>query len=207
MGIEIKVFSDYVCPFCYLGKAIVDLLSKEYTLCVTWLGFELHPSTPPLGTPLAERFAPEQLDRLFSTLRARAEEMGVPLAKPEILPNSRLALEAAEYARDRGCFEQFHEAIFRAYFVEGKNIGRFHVIAEAAAYSGLDPQAVKSVLESGLYSSRLASAREEAKAWGVKGIPFFVIEDQTTIEGARSLDEFRAAIQAVLKQDRGSPQA
>lgn len=202
MAIEIRVFSDYVCPFCYLGKGILERLSEEYDLEVTPLGYELHPSTAPLGVPLAELFPAADIDALFAAVRERAAELGLPFGRPEILPNSRLALEAAEYARDRGCLEEFHNAVFHAYFAEGQNIGRFRVLAPLAERCGLDPKALRTVLESRIYAPRLEAIREEASRMGVRGIPFFVIARKLTREGAGELDDFRAALDSLLKTAR-----
>ena len=161
---------------------------------MTWLPYELHPETPPEGVPLAERFPPAQVEKMYSTLRARGEEFDLQFGPLHTLPNSRLALETGEYARDRGCFQEFHEGMFRSYFSEGLDIGHFRVVAAVAARCGLDAHAVKTVLESKIYAPRLKATREEARSYGLTGIPTFIIGGRFKIVGAQPLENLRSVL-------------
>lgn len=157
----------------------------------------MHPDTPLKGARLADRFPNADLETLYAPLQARGEELGLVINPVQTLPNSRLALESAEYARDRGCFEEFHDSVFRAHFAEGRDIGRFRVIADIAQQCGLDPQAVRTVLESKIYTPRLRAARDEGQAYGLKGIPLFVINERFSIVGAQPLERFRDMLASV----------
>ncbi len=155
------------------------------------MGYELHPETPPKGSLLSDRFPGVNLDQMYAPIRARGEELGLLFGDVRVLPNTRLALETAEYARDRGCFDEFHDRMFRAYFTEGRDIGRFHVVADVARECGLDPAAVKTVLESKIFAPRLAGARDEARSYGITGIPTFIVDGHFVIVGAQPLDQFK----------------
>ncbi len=122
--INFKIFSDYICPFCYIGKGIVDQLKKEYAIDDTWVSYELHPETPPAGMLLSERFKGYDLSSFYNQLRERGKEVGVVFGTHTLLSNSRLALMASEYARDKNRYDSFHENIFHAYFTEGLDIGK-----------------------------------------------------------------------------------
>jgi len=165
------------------------------------VGYELHPDTPPKGTRLSDRLPGTDLEALYAPLRARGEELGLVFNPVETLPNSRLALESAEYARDRGCFAEFHDHMFRAYFTQGRDIGRFHVVADIARQCGLDPDAVRTVLESKIYAPRLAAAREEGRAYGLKGIPLFIVNERFSIVGAQPLERFRGMLSSIVQGD------
>lgn len=191
MTIEVKVFSDYICPFCYIGKGLLDRLSEEYALRVTWLGFELHPETPTQGLSMAERFPDRDLTKMYDALNARGAELGLDIKPVEVLSNSRLALEAAEFARDQGRFASFHAAVFDAYFGQGLDIGRFRVLRQVATDLGLDTAALREALEHKTYAERLSAVRDQALEQELTGLPTFVVNDRHRIVGAQPLEAFR----------------
>jgi predicted DsbA family dithiol-disulfide isomerase len=189
--INFKIFSDYICPFCYIGKGIVDQLKKEYAINDKWVSYELHPETPPAGMLLSERFKGYDLSSFYDQLRARGKEVGVDFGTHTLLSNSRLALMASEYARDLDRYDSFHENIFHAYFTEGLDIGRLDVIASVAKKSGLDEKATINAVNDGRYASRLNEARKEGQLIGLTGVPLFVIENKYKIVGAQPIETFR----------------
>ena len=189
--INFKIFSDYIWPFCYIGKGIVDQLKKEYAINDKWVSFELHPETPPAGMLLSERFKGYNLSSFYDQLRARGKEVGVVFSDLTVLSNSRLALMASEYARDLGRYDLFHQNIFHAYFTEGLDIGNLKVIANIAKKSGLDEKETLSAVRDGRYASRLNETRKEATLIGLTGVPLFVIENKHKIVGAQPIETFR----------------
>ncbi|WP_419786022.1 DsbA family oxidoreductase [Pseudodesulfovibrio sp.] len=191
MSITVRIFSDFVCPFCYVASGIIDKLSDEFDLDVTWVGHELHPETPPEGVDVLEMVDPFDLEQVTATLRERGEPYGLTFCDMERLSNSRLALEAAEFARDAGHYKDFHHAAFRAYFTEGRDLGDRDVLRAIAKECGLDVAAMDVALEDRRYSERIDQGDEEAERLGVKAIPCFFIEDQPRLIGAVSEKEFR----------------
>lgn len=189
--IEIKIFSDYIWPFCYIGKGIVDHLKKEFDIDETWLSFELHPETPPNGILLSERFKGYDVSQMYDQLRKRGKEYGIVFGDRTLLSNSRKALEASEYARDMGKYESFHENIFHAYFTEAQDIGRSEVIATVAKNSDLNADDLLSAMQDERYKSRLDSAREEARMIDLTGVPTFIINGKYKIVGAQQTEVFR----------------
>ncbi len=140
MPVSITIFSDFVCPFCYVGTGIVDKLSEEFDLDVTWVGHELHPETPRQGVLLAEVFDPFDIEQVTFECRRRGEPYGLAFGELTWLSNTRMALEVAEFARDVGRFEAFHHAMFKAYFTDGRDIGDRAVIRSVAEECGLDSE-------------------------------------------------------------------
>ena len=110
-----------------------------------------------------------------------------------LLSNTHAAIAAAEFARDEGSFERFHEALFQAYFVEGRDIGDRGVIAGLAAGCGLEPARMDAAMEGGTYDVRLAAVRREAANWLLQGVPTFIVNGEHKIVGAQPLDTFRSA--------------
>ena len=189
--INFKIFSDYIWPFCYIGKGIVDRLKKEYAIEDKWVSYELHPETPPTGMLLSERFKGYDLSSFYENLRAQGKAVGVVFGNLKVLSNSKLALMASEYARDLGRYDSFHENIFHAYFTEGQDIGRLDVITDVAGKSGLDEKETLSAVNDGRYTSLLNETRKEGQLLGLTGIPLFVIENKYKITGAQPMETFR----------------
>jgi len=196
MPISVRIFSDFVCPFCYVGSGIIDKLSSEFDLEVTWVGHELHPETPAEGLDILDVVDPFDLEQVTQTLRERGEPYGLTFGDMTRLSNSRTALEAAEFARDAGRYDAFHHAAFRAYFTEGRDIGDRAVLRAVAEAAGLDPDGLDAALDDGRYRERLRTAHEEADRLGVKAIPCFFIADQPRLVGAVSEAAFRERLQA-----------
>ena len=189
--INFKIYSDYIWPFCYIGKGLVDRLKKEYAINDHWVSFELHPETPPEGMLLSERFKGYDLSSFYEQLRKRGKEVGVVFGTHTLLSNSRLALIASEYARDQGRYDAFHENMFHAYFTEGLDIGKPDVIADVARKSGLDEKETLNAVRDGRYASRLNEVRKEGELLGLTGIPLFIIENKYKITGAQPIETYR----------------
>ena len=125
-----------------------------------------------------------------------AEEVGLKLLRPPFIPCSLPALEAAEYAREQGKFDQYHLAVFKAYWEEAKNIGFRDVLLQVAQDSGLDVKEVESCLDSGRYAKLVKQHSEEAKQSGIGGIPSYIIGDHL-LEGAQPYPVFQRAVESM----------
>jgi predicted DsbA family dithiol-disulfide isomerase len=146
---------------------------------------------------LAERFKGRDMAGFYEQLRARGREAGVVFGNRTLLSNSRLALEASEYARDRGKYESFHESIFKSYFTFGQDIGNREIIADVAGNSGLDPIEILKVVAEGRYLPRLAEARKEGQVINLTGVPTFIIEAKYKIVGAQPIGVFRDFLEKI----------
>ena len=117
--------------------------------------------------------------------------MGVVFGNRTLLSNSRSALMAAEFARDQGLYDSFHENIFRAYFTDGLDIGNLDVITAVAGKSRLDEKETRNAVLDGRYESRLNEARKEGQLINLTGVPMFIIENKYEIVGAHPIEVFR----------------
>jgi predicted DsbA family dithiol-disulfide isomerase len=129
-------------------------------------------------------------------LRIAGAPFGITFADRPFLSNSRNALMAAEFAREQGRFREFHSATFAAYFSLGLDIGDLEVLAQIAASSGLDPDAMQKGVQAGRYAATLERVRQEAGVLGITGVPAFSIGDREPIVGAQPLDVFRKALRS-----------
>src|SRR5437763_12115423 len=146
--VTVEVFSDYVCPWCYLGSARVARLKKEHGVQVKFVHFPLHPDTPAEGKSLEELFAGRGFDipKMQAQMRARMAAEGLPYGDRKMTYNSRLAQELGKWADTQPGGEAIHDALFRAYFVDGRNIGDPGVLVQIAESVGLPGAEARQLL-------------------------------------------------------------
>lgn len=163
------VYSDYVCPFCYLAEPVIRRVREETGVETAYRAYELRPAPVPLLDPREGGYA----DAFRATIAPLASALGVEIRLPDVAPRSRKAHEAAAFARENGAFDAVHAAIFRAYWVEGLDVGRIDVLVEIGRGVGLDPTALKVALDLDQYTGRVEREEQEALRLGVSGVPSF----------------------------------
>ena len=170
---------------------LVDKLKQEFDLSVEWLGFEIHPDTPQAGMLLSTMFP--QLDALNMVrhLRDMAAPYGITFADITRISNSRLSLEASEFAKEHDRFDPFHRALFQAYFSQGMDIGDLEVLTQIGHESGLDRDTLARAVQAGKYRLLIENIRKEAASLGVTAAPTFIIEGQDRIIGAQPIEVFK----------------
>ncbi len=161
----------------------IDQLKKNFDIGVHWTAFPLHPETPEQGLTLEELFAGQPIDikRIISRLRQVADGLGLPLGERKKTYNSRLAQELAKWAESEGKGDPFHEAVFRAYFVDGKNIGKVDELAPLAKSMGLPEKEARSVLELRTFKEAVDSDWLRSRARGITAVPTFIIDHQSVV--------------------------
>ncbi len=137
------------------------------------------------------------IKRFWERLNHTYNPLGVNFGDVSLLSNSRMSLEASEYARDAERFDSFHGRAFRAYFTETRDIGDLEVILELAQEEGLDPVDLRVALQEGRYASRLDEALREGRKLGINAVPTFIIHGTHRIVGAQSLDFFRERLRDI----------
>lgn len=187
-AVPLVVFSDFACPFSYVAEAAVRRMQREGQVQPTWMAFELHPAPGPL---------PEMNGGWMDALRPLADELGLPLSVPPLAVRTRKAHEAAAFAARNGVGVRMREALFAAYFGEGRDISRIDVLAELGAGVGLDATEMHVVLDVGGAAARIDAELEAARGVGVEQTPTLVAgtgDEARWIVGARPFAELRAAI-------------
>jgi predicted DsbA family dithiol-disulfide isomerase len=192
---KVTVYSDYICPFCYIGKERVDRLQQDFDLEIEWKGFEIHPETPPEGRAIEELgMDKEVLEFLKGSVERLAKEANLELKLPPMVSNSRMALEIAEYAKESDKFDEYHREVFNAYWLEGKDIGNFDVLTDIVKKAGLDLEDMNSYLKSGKAAEAIAGHLREIRALGISGVPTFLIGDQLVV-GAQPYEVIKKAVE------------
>jgi predicted DsbA family dithiol-disulfide isomerase len=198
MPISVKVFSDYICPFCYLGKAILNKLKSRYYIEIEHIGFEIHPETNAEGIDLRGRIA--GIDELYENIRSRGKEYGINFCDLGILANSRKALLVGEYARELGKNDEFTDKIFRSYFEDCQNISLEKVIVNVAKNVGLPESGVMEALSNPKYGQILSKNILEGKKHNVCGVPTFIVNEKYEIVGAQPEQVFVELFERIKKE-------
>ncbi|ASS73748.1 hypothetical protein CIG75_01340 [Tumebacillus algifaecis] len=200
MVVDLKIFSDYICPFCYIGKGLIDRLKEEFEIRDEWVNIEIHPDTPAEGVLLTEKFNVPDADALFEGVRRAGAAYGIEFGKADKLFNSRLAIEASEFARDHGKFEAYHQLVFQANFTAARDISDVNVLLDLAEQIGLDRAKLQTALAERHYAQRVEAAQDQAAQFGVSGTPTFIVNNKYRVVGAQPLDAFRDMLKRIEEE-------
>ena len=155
----------------------IEKLKVEHNVKVEWVHFPLHPETPSEGRALAALFGGRDADRQarHAQMKARMEAEGLPYGERSMTYNSRLAQELGKWADTQPGGAALHDALFRAYFVEARDISQPAVLLEIAARVGLSVDGAREVLEKRTFSTAVDADWELSRQYGITGVPTFVI--------------------------------
>ncbi|MFZ0677991.1 DsbA family oxidoreductase, partial [Candidatus Binatus sp.] len=202
MALKVVMFSDYICPFCYVGFETMRRLKPEFDFQLEWRGFQIHPDWPAEGIPadkLREAGDAAARKATWERITAMADAVGFSMKPPAVLTNSRAALAATEFARESGRDEALEERIYRAYFNDGENIGDASVVTRLAREAGIDASEVAGAIKSPKYEMRLKNNSLAANQRGVSGVPTFFIGEYPLV-GAQNLDAMRAILKRATER-------
>ncbi|SNB46966.1 DsbA family protein [Geobacter sp. DSM 9736] len=176
----LEVFSDYVCPFCWLAEpALEELQRAEPQLRIEWRAFELRPHTVPTLDP-----NDSYLVRIWEEMvYPMAEKLGVTMHLPPVQPRSRVAHQAALHAKAVGRFPEYHREIFRAFFERGEDIGQPDVLVALAEKLGMDGQRLRQVLVSGEMTDGVMADHWLAERNGINVVPAFLVDRKRLATG------------------------
>lgn len=210
VALQVAVFSDVVCPWCYIGKRRLEKALKaaggRYEHHVTWRAFELNPDMPPDGMERTEYLeakfgSPEAFRRLEARMAAAAAGEGIPFAWDRVrrTPNTFDAHRLIWLAEREGLQDAVVEVLFRGYFVEGADLGQRRTLLDLAAEAGLNTGRVEEMLAS--QESAVAVREDEARArqMGIGGVPHFLINGREHLSGAHPPETLESAFDRAMR--------
>lgn len=188
MAVPVTVFSDFACPYSYVTEAMLRRMEAAGEIQSTYLAYELFPAPAPLRGGGGE---------WMEGLQPIADELGLRIRVPPAPVRTAKAHEAAAFARARGVETAMRDALYRAYFVDGRDIARIDVLVELGAALGIDASEMKVVLDVDTWAPRVAAEQDAARRAGVDGTPTVVVgagDAARWLVGARPYAELRAAL-------------
>ncbi|MEN8800533.1 MAG: DsbA family protein [Thiogranum sp.] len=197
--LKVTVFSDYICPFCYVGDARLNRLRTCFDLKVNWCFLEIHPETSPQGQSVTSLNYPEETwARMMATLRQMAEEENLVFGEHNFTTNSRSALQLAEAAKavDPAVFYRLHARLFEAFFSAGRNIGDRDCLHSLALDAGMTESQIGSAWQDEAVAKRLQRHLQAAQQLRVRATPTFFIGERR-LDGAVPVDQLVQAAQAL----------
>lgn len=208
---RIEVWADVACPWCWIGEArLYRALEQRPDIQpeVVWRPFQLQPDIPPEGLDWDElvrtKFGgPERARTMFQHVASAGAADGLEFNFDRVAaaPNTRDAHRLILLAQEAGIGREMAEAMFRAYFNEGRDVGKTGVLADVAAGVGLDRDRVARFLAGDQLSRVVDESQAEAGALGVNGVPFFVLEGKYAFSGAQPVETFVAVLDRVRTMD------
>ncbi len=173
---KIKIYSDYVCPFCYLGEKVVEEVlneNPELDVEIEWIPFELRPFPKPTLRP-GEEYLPKTWR---TSVYPMAENMGIDIKLPTVSPqpHTHLAFEGFQYAKEHGKADAYTMRLFEAFFKEDKDIGKVDVLTQLAGEVDLNQEEYRKALESRKYKEVHEQARDQSYQMGIQSVPTFQI--------------------------------
>lgn len=163
----------------------VDRLVADGLVEANWLPFELHPEIPREGIPRPARLMGER-----GHLDEMAAEVGLVMTRRDRMINTRLALSTAEFARERGKYDEVRIALMKAHWEATADLDRVEDLQRIAAGAGLDPEDLERALDEGRYEALLDRHREEAMSMGINAIPAHIVGHRYLLVGAHRHEAF-----------------
>ena len=196
--LKVIVFSDYICPFCYIGYHRIEKLKEQFDLDVEWQPFELHPEIPKKGLHIERMpFIRDYLEMALTNVKRLADEDGLKLKFSDKWPNSRLALYISEYARKKGKFDEFHVLVLDVFWKEGKDIGELSLLLDLAESIELNQDEILEYIKTDEPANKLREALEKLGNFGISGVPTFLIGDRIVV-GAQPYEVFEQVIKKAM---------
>ena len=194
---KVEIWSDVVCPWCYIGKrrfeqALAGFAHRD-EVEVVWRAFELDPSAPAERTGgYAENLATKygvplaQAQGMLDTMTATAAQDGLDFRFDVARPGSTFdAHRLLHLAGERGVQDAVKERLLRATFTEGEPVGDAETLVRLVAEAGLDADEARAVLASDRYAAEVRGDEQQAAAYGISGVPFFVVDGRYGVSGAQ----------------------
>ncbi len=211
--IRLDIFSDPVCPWCYIGKANLDRALRDHALnpfAILWHPFQLNPDLPSEGVAkrayLEAKFGgPAKVDAIHDRLREVAKAAGVDMDpdKPQRMPNTLNAHRLIHWAGIEAVQPDVVDRLMRAYWVEGRDIGALETLADIAAEAGMDRAATLRLLHSDADADDIAARDADARSKGVTAVPTFLVAQQYVVSGAQPPETWSNVIAELTAPPQG----
>ena len=213
MMIRLDIFSDPVCPWCYIGKANLDRALEahaDHPFRIEWHPFQLNPDMPAEGVEkhdyLAAKFGEDRLVQMHLRLKEASRAAGAEIDPdtPRRMPNTLDAHRLIHWAGLEGRQTAVVSAVMRAYWREGRDIGNAGVLADIAAAAGMDRAVTARLLASDADADDIRARDADARAKGVSAVPTFLIAQQYVVSGAQPPEVWSRVIEELVEKAKAA---
>ncbi|GEO08384.1 DsbA family oxidoreductase [Segetibacter aerophilus] len=211
---KVEIWSDVVCPFCYIGKrkfekALEGFDAKEQVEIV-WRSFQLDPEMEPVPGQSVHEYlgkrkgvTAKEGKQMNDSMAAMAKEVGLEYNFDQaVITNTLDAHRLLHFAKTKGVQNEMKERLFKAYYTEGENIGDLKALVRLGEDVGLNPNDVREVLKSGAYAVDVRHDQYEANQVGARGVPFFVFNNRYAVSGAQPSHVFSQVLDKVWEEEK-----
>ena len=211
--IQLEIWSDLVCPFCYIGKRQLDAALERFEhrdlVQVEWKSFQLDPSAPQGSNLSTHEYLAGKYGRsidwakqMTAQVAERAEAVGLKFDfSKAVLTNTFDAHRLVRLASQYDLQSEAEEALFSAHFTEGKHIGEAKSLSEIGQSIGLDSSEIETTLKGTRFADEVRRDCDDAKSMGISGVPFFLVNRKYAISGAQPIEVFLNALQTAVTAD------
>jgi predicted DsbA family dithiol-disulfide isomerase len=207
MTLKIDIYSDVICPWCYLGesrlKKALESLPKTTKVEVTYLPYELNPATAEAGVDRKKYLEAKYGSRIKEAdqrLRSLGQAMGIEynFEKAEKIPNTLKAHRLIWLADQKGLQEKAVTGLFKAYFTDGVDIGDEHELARIASQWGMNESETLQFLNSDKGVEEVRALEEKAYNLEITGVPFFIFNEKAAVSGAQEVETFKEILEKMI---------
>jgi len=211
---KIEIWSDYVCPFCYIGKRrleeALEVTGLTDKVDVVFKAYELDPNSPrssemTMHEALSKKYnmSLEEAVNMTNNISEQAKTVGLDYDFENMKPGNTFdAHRLVKLAETENLGGVVAESLLRANFIDAKEVGKIEVLLQIAVDAGISQERAKEMLESDEFAEDVKADITEARQVGVQGVPFFVINRKYAISGAQPAETFGEALQKVAKEER-----
>ncbi|WP_379808082.1 DsbA family oxidoreductase [Flavobacterium ardleyense] len=194
---KIEIWSDVMCPFCYIGKRNLENALEQFTeskeIEVVWKSYQLDAEMPQVAEESyidylvqRKRMPIDQVEQMLAGVTESAKQVGLTYnLDKSVLVNSLNAHKLLQFANTKGLGNELEERLFSAFFTEGKNIADLATLSQLGKEIGLDEAALQTAFTDDNYAYRIAQDIAEARHIGVQGVPFFGLDSRYGVSGAQ----------------------
>jgi predicted DsbA family dithiol-disulfide isomerase len=209
--VKLDILSDPICPWCYIGKANLERALEragDHPFVVEWHPFQLNPDMPAEGADRREYLdakfgSPADAARAYANVTAKAREAGIDMHIDRITrtPNTLNAHRLIHWAGIEARQNDVVDALFRAYFTEGRDIGDVDVLADIADAVGLDAGVIRRLLASDADTAGIRARDAHARQMGVSAVPTFIVAQAHAVPGAQPVEVWDKVIAEIMAQN------
>lgn len=211
---KIEIWSDVMCPFCYIGKRNFESALKQFTdknhVEVEWKSFQLDPSIPEVANESYQDYlikhkgmSAEQVAGMLDNVTQSAKKVGLEYNLDKaIMVNSLHAHKLIQFAKSKDLGDAAEERLFLAFFTEGKNIADLETLTQLGKEIGLEESEIQTAFIDDQYAYFVKQDIQEAQQVGVGGVPFFVLDRKFAVSGAQPAEAFLETLNKAFSEWR-----